>query len=79
MSHDYCPVPHRPNLLNLLDLDALETSSVVSYNSDYFSRSESSLMSPPCGSVTELSDAGSCDTYQEYDVPTSTRKVRILT
>lgn len=65
-SHDsvYC----RSNHLNGPDFDAFETASVASCSSAYSSKSESSIMSPPCGSVTELSDAGSCDTFQEYEI-----------
>ena len=54
--------------MNSPDFDALETASVTSCSSAYSSKSESSVLSPPCGSVTELSDTGSCDTFQEYDI-----------
>ena len=57
--------------MNGPDFDSLETASVTSCSSAYSSKSEST---PPCGSVTELSDLGSCDTYQEYDIQSSQRK-----
>lgn len=59
---------NRSNHLNGPDFEALETASVASCSSAYSSKSESSVMSPPCGSVTELSDTGSCDTFQEYEI-----------
>lgn len=58
----------RSNHLNGPDFDALETVSVTSCSSAYSSKSDSSLTSPPIGSTTEFSDAGSCETYQEYDI-----------
>lgn len=67
----------RSNHLNGPDFDALETASVASCSSAYSSKSESSVMSPPCGSVTELSDAGSCDTFMEYDMHQRKHKVRL--
>ena len=58
----------RANHLNGPDFDALETASVASGSSAYSSRSESSTFSPfGQGSVTELSDVGSTDTFLEYD------------
>ena len=68
----------RSNHLNYPDFDALETASVTSCSSAYSSRSESSILSPPCGSVTELSDGGSCDTFQEYDISGHRHRVRTL-
>ena len=56
---------HRSNHLNFPDFDALETASTAS-SSAYSSKSES--LSPTVGSVTELSDAGSIDSFLEYDI-----------
>ncbi len=59
--------------------DALETASVTSCSSAYSSRSESSVLSPDpsYGSITELSDTGSCDTYQEYDMSRAKPKIEV--
>ena len=59
--------------MNFPDYDALETSSVTSISSAYSSKSESSVMSPPCGSVTELSDHGFCE-----DDAVSQRKTKVI-
>ncbi len=66
---------YRSNHLNGLDYDALETASVTSCSSAYSSsKSESSTFSPfGPGSITELSDVGSCDTFLEYDPPRHSR------
>lgn len=63
---------YRSNHLNGPDYDSLETSSVASGSSAYSSKEDS--LSPTLGSVTELSDVGSVDSFLEYDIQRS--KVR---
>jgi len=55
----------RSNHLNGPDFDSLETSSVASGSSAYSSKEDS--LSPTYGSITELSDVGSMDSFLEYD------------
>ena len=62
-------VLYRCNHLNGPDFDVLETSSTASLSSAY---SEPGTFSPPLGSsLSELSDAGSCETFSEYDIKRS--------
>ena len=65
---------YRSNHLNGPDYDSLETSSVASGSSAYSSKEDS--LSPTLGSVTELSDVGSVDSFLEYDIQRN--KVRTI-
>lgn len=67
---------YRSNYLNAPDFDALETDSVASCESSAYS-SKSESLSPTIGSVTELSDAGSYESFLEYDISRKPRTRRV--
>lgn len=55
------PTLHRCTNQVLSDIDSVETASLTSQSSAYFS------LTPTLGSVTELSDTTSLDSFNEYD------------
>ena len=65
-SHSLTPslpaYPHRTAVQPATDLDTVETASQTSQSSAYFS------LSPTAGSITELSDTASIESYNEYDL-----------